>query len=72
MNNDIPFTYDDIVNLEHPTSQVHPRMPISARAAQFGAFAALSGHDEAISRTATDHATHVNDANSFKDLDDIN
>lgn len=36
--------YDDIINLPHPTSAKHPRMPLSDRAAQFAPFAALSGH----------------------------
>ena len=44
--------YDDIVNLEHPTSKRHPRMSRMQRAAQFAPFAALSGHSEAIDATA--------------------
>ncbi len=36
--------YDDIINLPHPTSKRHPRMPIRDRAAIFSPFAALSGH----------------------------
>lgn len=40
--------YDDIINLEHPTSRRHPRMSIQARAAQFAPFAALTGYDEII------------------------
>lgn len=44
--------YDDIIHLPHPTSQRHPRMPISDRAAQFSPFAALSGHRTAIAETA--------------------
>ena len=32
--------YDDIINLPHPTSAKHPRMPLSDRAAQFAPFAA--------------------------------
>ena len=34
-------TYDDIINLPHPTSARHPRMPIADRAAIFSPFAAL-------------------------------
>ena len=41
--------YDDIINLPHHESSIHPRMPIESRAAQFAPFAALSGHEEAIS-----------------------
>ena len=44
--------YDDIINLSHPTSAKHPRMPISDRAAIFSPFAALTGHAPAIQETA--------------------
>ena len=44
--------YDDIINLPHPTSQRHPRMPIRDRAAIFSPFAALGGHGAAIAETA--------------------
>ena len=44
--------YDDIINLEHPTSQRHQRMSMEQRAAQFAPFAALSGHGEALQQTA--------------------
>ena len=44
--------YDDIINLPHPTSKRHPRMPIHDRAAIFSPFAALSGHGAAIAETA--------------------
>jgi len=44
--------YDDIINLPHPTSAKHPRMPISERAAIFSPFAALTGHAAAIQETA--------------------
>lgn len=40
--------YDDIINLPHPTSKKHPRMPMINRAAQFSPFAALTGYDDAI------------------------
>lgn len=42
----------DIINLPHPTSAKHPRMPLSDRAAQFAPFAALSGHSAALVETA--------------------
>lgn len=45
-------TYDDIIDLPHPTSARHPRMPMLGRAAQFSPFAALSGHGAAIEETA--------------------
>ena len=44
--------YDDIINLPHPTSATHLRMPSANRAAQFSPFAALSGFDSAIKETA--------------------
>jgi hypothetical protein len=44
--------YDDIIHLPHPTSLNHPRMSMYDRAAQFSAFAALTGYDEAIKETA--------------------
>ena len=44
--------YDDIINLPHPTSRRHPRMPVRDRAAIFSPFAALSGHGAAIAETA--------------------
>ena len=44
--------YDDIINLPHPTSERHPRMPMANRAAQFSPFAALSGYDSAVQETA--------------------
>lgn len=48
--------YDDIIDLPHHQSSRHPRMSMLQRAAQFASFAALSGHDEAISQTARTNA----------------
>lgn len=47
--------YDDIINMPHHTSEIHPRMTLEARAAQFAPFAALSGHSNAIMKTAAMH-----------------
>ena len=44
--------YDDIINLPHHVSKKHPQMSLSARAAQFAPFAALTGHENAIKETA--------------------
>ena len=44
--------YGYIINLGHPTSKKHPRMPIRDRAAQFAPFAALVGYDDAVEETA--------------------
>lgn len=45
-------SYDDIINLPHHVSATRRQMPLAARAAQFAPFAALTGHNEAIKRTA--------------------
>lgn len=44
--------YDDIIDLPHHVSKVHPQMPVSDRAAQFAPFSALNGHQEAVENTA--------------------
>lgn len=40
--------YEDIIYLPHHVSTTHPHMPIADRAAQFSAFAALTGYEEVI------------------------
>ena len=45
-------SYDDIINLPHHQSTIHPRMSRGDRAAQFSPFAALTGHEAAIRKTA--------------------
>ena len=40
--------YDDIIQLEHPTSPARPRMSPIERAAQFSPFAALNGYEDAV------------------------
>lgn len=45
-------SYEDMIDLPHPTSARHPRMPRISRAAQFSPFAALTGHEAAITETA--------------------
>ena len=44
--------YGDIIDLEHPDSMKHPRMPRLNRAAQFAPFAALTGYDDLIHEVA--------------------
>ncbi len=44
--------YDDIINLPRHVSKTRKPMPIADRAAQFSAFAALKGYDDAIDETA--------------------
>lgn len=40
--------YDDIIDLPHHVSKVHPQMSRENRAAQFSPFAALTGYEEAV------------------------
>lgn len=44
--------YDDIINLEHPTSKKHKRMRLQSRAAQFSPFSALTGLENKVYETA--------------------
>jgi len=44
--------FDDIIHLSRPVSKKHPPMPLLNRAAQFGAFRALTGHEESIKEEA--------------------
>ena len=46
------FPYDDIVGMERPVSKRHTPMSRENRAAQFAPFAALTGHDAALSEVA--------------------
>lgn len=48
--------YEDIIDLPRPVSKKHPQMSMEERAAQFAPFAALTGHGEAIRKTAEDVA----------------
>lgn len=43
--------YEDIIDLPHHVSKVHPQMSRHDRAAQFSPFAALTGHGAAIKET---------------------
>ena len=58
--------YDDIINLPHHVSKVHPQMSMMNRAAQFAPFAALTGHAAAIEETArlTDEQHELTDEDS--------
>ena len=61
--------YDDILNVPHPTSKKHPRMPMSDRAAQFSTFAALSGYREVIEETVRQAEEHTENTHDKEDLD---
>lgn len=45
-------SFDDLLDLPHHVSLVHPPMTREERAAQFSAFRALTGHEQAIRETA--------------------
>lgn len=62
--------YDDIIHLTHYEPKHHPRMPMTARAAQFAPFAAVAGHDAAIREAGriTDSWTELGDT----DNDELN
>ena len=47
----VTHAYDDIIDLPHHQSSVHPHMQLADRAAQFSPFAALTGHEAAIRET---------------------
>ena len=70
MSKEAKNTYEDIINMEHPTSKRHPRMTVYNRAAQFSPFAALTGHEEALKETAriTDNKIEL-DENVKRELD---
>ena len=46
------WQYEDIVELPHHVSKVHPQMEMIRRAAQFAPFAALTGYGDAVEETA--------------------
>ncbi len=52
MSNSRRVEYEKIINHPHYEPKNHPRMPRKMRAAQFAPYAALSGHAQAIRRTA--------------------
>ena len=59
-----PHRYDDIINLPHHRSAVHPPMSMQNRAAQFAPFAALTGYEELMEETArlTDEKPELSEA----------
>ena len=59
--------YDDIIQLTHHVSSVHPHMSIHDRAAQFAPFAALTGHGAAIAETArlTDEKLELDESHHY-------
>ena len=51
--------YADIITLSRPEPRCCPRMPLEKRAAQFAPFAALTGYEEVVERTARQHEDSV-------------
>ena len=64
MNN----SYDDIINLPYPRNLKRRRMSMRDRAAQFAAFAALTGYDEQVDEAArlTDAQSHLSEQEIFE------
>lgn len=58
--------YDEIINLPHYRSPHRTPMPMENRAAQFAPFAALAGHDEALSETSRLTARRIELTNEEK------
>lgn len=61
--------YDDMMNHPRYRLQSHKPMPEETRAAQFSAFAALSGYDEEIAETA--RLTTIRDEMSEDDIAEL-
>ncbi|WP_073091409.1 hypothetical protein [Selenomonas ruminantium] len=51
--------FADIINMPRPEPKRHPRMPKEKRAAQFAPFAALTGYEEVVKKTAQKHEDSV-------------
>ena len=49
-----PHRYDDMLDMPHHQSRVHPHMSASNRAAQFSPFAALTGYEAVVSDISDD------------------
>ena len=61
--------YSNIIDHPHYQSAKRPHMSMTARAAQFSPFAALSGYDEAIEDTQADVISEVLRRDDFSDSD---
>jgi len=52
MNLKYDHKYDDIIDKEYHKSEKHPQMSLYARSSKFAAFAALTGYEELVEKTA--------------------
>ncbi|MDY6334203.1 MAG: hypothetical protein SPL56_05330 [Lachnospiraceae bacterium] len=59
--------YGALISRPHPDPDHHPRASMAQRAAQFSPFAALSGYDEAIRRTAEEQQSRMERTEGRKD-----
>ncbi len=55
----VTHNYDDIINMEHHKSKIHPPMSLYAHSAQFAPFAALTGYEDAVRETARQTTNRV-------------
>ena len=62
--------YNKIIDHPHHTSDKHPQMSISDRAAQFAPFAALVGYDDAVEQAAIDAFNQVIADNTNEAIED--
>ena len=51
--------YTDLIDLPRPEPRCCPRMPLEKRAAQFAPFAALTGYEEVVEKTARQHEDSI-------------
>ena len=61
--------YKDIINLPYPRPSTRQRMSMADRAAQFSAFAALTGFDGVVRSEAQSHISEVNAERYFEPED---
>jgi hypothetical protein len=63
--------YNDIINLPHHEPKNHKRMSRISRAAQFGAFRALTGHEDSVKESAryTEQETYL-DENAIEKINE--
>lgn len=59
--------YDDILYMPHHVSDTRRHMTMWERAAQFAPFAALTGHDKQVEKTAEDARTRM----EYRDVEEI-
>ncbi len=60
--------YDDIINMEHHVSKVHPQMSLYARSAQFAPFAALTGYEDSIKETGREVSSKIEIDEELKNI----